>query len=57
MPSTTFNREELIEKTLQLVDEGVYDSICQANRATGASYAIDAPVDNHVHKRLYEVAG
>jgi hypothetical protein len=37
MSSITSDREQLIEETLRLVDEGVYDSIRQASRATGAS--------------------
>jgi len=38
--SSTSHREQLIEETLQLIDEGVYDSLRQASRATGASLSI-----------------
>jgi hypothetical protein len=37
MSRNTSNREQLIEDTLHLVDEGVYDSIRQATRATGTT--------------------
>lgn len=37
MSRNTSNREQLIEDTLRLVDEGVYDSIRQATRATGTT--------------------
>jgi DDE superfamily endonuclease/Tc5 transposase DNA-binding domain len=36
MASNTLNSEQLIEETLRLTDEGVYDSIRQASRVTGA---------------------
>ena len=35
MSSNTTNREQLIEETLSLTQEGIYDSIRQASRTTG----------------------